>query len=219
MKRDFDFYEFVGVIAPGMVVTVGGALIVSPTYDQIKQFADISAGGLGVLFTLSYVVGQLVQALGNVIEKVWWWLWSGMPSDWPRSGAHQLISDIQRESLQQRVRQMFGKDDFEIGPSIDAKEWFPITRQIYAAVAANGKASRIDVFNGNYGFNRGIAASMLTLLVMMLIAHGLAYKIELTLLALTGIALYRMHRFGVHYGRELFVQFLQVELKNERKAV
>ena len=45
----------------------------------------------------------------------------------------------------------------------DRKKWWPISRQIYADVAKNGKPDRIDTFNGNYGLTRGLTASGLVL--------------------------------------------------------
>ena len=38
----------------------------------------------------------------------------------------------------------------------------------------------------------------------------LYWQIAFIILVSAGVALYRMHRFGVRYARELFVQFLQL---------
>ncbi len=69
----------------------------------------------------------------------------------------------------------------------------------------------MNIFNGNYGLNRGMAAALLAILVLAFVTHGLAAWTAAILLAIgAAIAVFRMHRFGVHYARELFVQFLSI---------
>jgi hypothetical protein len=91
---------------------------------------------------------------------------------------------------------------------MDRKKWLPISRQIYSDVERNGKRDRIETFNGNYGLNRGLAAGCFVLAVF---AFVLGYWLAgLCLLVFCGVYLYRAYRFGVHYGRELYVQFLSM---------
>ena len=44
---------------------------------------------------LAYVVGHLIQALGNLIEQLFWALQGGMPTDWLRTNRHQLLAPTQ----------------------------------------------------------------------------------------------------------------------------
>jgi hypothetical protein len=85
VKRDLSFYEFAGIVAPGLVLLLGIAVLTSdaPSFQQIAKF---DLGGLGLLLVLSYVAGHLVQAIGNVLERVYWSWWGGMPTDWVRNG-------------------------------------------------------------------------------------------------------------------------------------
>ncbi|MBL8809844.1 MAG: hypothetical protein JNM43_06665, partial [Planctomycetaceae bacterium] len=92
------------------------------------------------------------------------------------------------------------------------KAWYGITRQIYAAVSAAGRAGRVDTFNGNYGLNRGLAASLLTIAILVLFTGRSNWPYSVGLLLGAIAALYRMHRFARHYARELFVQFLQLPM-------
>ncbi len=210
MKKDFDFYEFTGILVPGMVVITGFAILFWTDQAQFKKLADLSVGGLGLGLVIAYAAGHLVQAVGNIIEQVWWKMRGGNPTDWIRSGKHDLIASSQRELLQNRVRQMMGNNLFELNASLGVGQWYSIVRQIYAAVAAADRAKRVDVFNGNYGLCRGIASSLLVILIAFTIMNWGAWKVMLILAVLFCVAIYRMHRFGVHYGRELFVQFLQL---------
>jgi len=89
---------------------------------------------------------------------------------------------------------------------MDRKTWFPISRQIYADIAKNGKPDRIDTFNGNYGLNRGLAAATLALAIVSLAE---AQKgVAAALVAVTVVYGYRAYRFARHYAREVYVQFL-----------
>ena len=208
--KEFDFYGTAGVIAPGMVFIVGLVVLFFPHHSKdLMAISDVSLGSLGVGLILAYVAGQLLQAVGNAIETVWWWFWSGMPTDWVRSGKHELISPSQRMLLESRIRLTINDPTFALSGTTD-KHWYAITRQLYAAVAAADRSARIDIFNGNYGLCRGIAAGLFVLLVTSAIMHWQAWKVELLLAALIALAIYRMHRFAVRYGREVFAQYLQL---------
>lgn len=204
--RQFDFYEFVGVIVPGAVFLTGIALT-WPDGSPLERLGQLSIGGLGLGVILAYAAGHLIQAVGNMVEKVWWWAWRGLPSDWPRSGAHSLIAPSQVAQLEERVRSMLPQPEFKLS-STDRGEWYSIVRQIYAAVAKDGRSARIDVFNGNYGLCRGLAASFIAIIPSMALINWPGWAVAAAMALAAGIALYRMHRFGVHYGREVFVQFL-----------
>jgi hypothetical protein len=73
-------------------------------------------------------------------------------------------------------------------------------------VAKNGKPDRIDTFNGMYGLNRGLAAATLSVACASFVVGQPRYGFGLLVLAL--IFAYRAYRFGVHYGREMYLQFL-----------
>lgn len=209
--RDFDFYEFTGIIAPGMLVVVGGALIVMPDYQKILKLAEISVGGLGVGLVLAYIAGQLIQTIGNGLENVWWRLNGGKPTDWVRLGKRKIIADTQYTVLQERVRKLLNNNELKLNSALDPNEWYAITRQIYSAVASANRAVRVDIFNGNYGLHRGIASSLLVLLFMVIITEWQNWRFELFVVVLFAMAVYRMNRFGIHYGRELFIQFIGLD--------
>jgi hypothetical protein len=212
MKADkqFDFYEFAGIVMPGAILIAGLAQAV-PNIGAIIAVKDMTLGTLGLFVILSYAAGHLVQTVGNALEGLYW-LFSGIPTDWIRTGRGHLLSQGQRTALEEQVPKKLGLRAPFAFKHLDKKEWFSITRQIYAAVAAANRANRIDVFNGNYGLNRGLAASLLLVAAVVIIQdhHHWPYSCGLALAALAGI--YRMQRFARHYARELFVQFLQLPL-------
>lgn len=208
--KEFGFYDTIGIIAPGMVLIVGMALISFPCQGELpKMIFNVSVGGLGIGLILAYVAGQLLQAVGNAIASSYWWFWGGKPTDRVRAGKRNLLAPAQRTILVPRLQKMLDAPGLSF-VDIDKKSWDAITRQVYAAVAKAKQNGRIDTFNGVYGLCRGVAAGFLVLLVFQLISNWKAWKIEMLLLVLFGLAIYRMHRFAVHYGRELFVQFLEL---------
>lgn len=214
--RQFDFYEFVGVIVPGAVFLTGVALA-WPDGSPLERIGDLSIGGLGLGVILAYAAGHLVQAVGNMVEKAWWWAWGGMPSDWPRSGSHTLIAPHQSSQLEERVRTLLHQPDFKLS-STNRRDWYSIVRQVYAAVAGDSRSARVDVFNGNYGLCRGLAASFLALIPSVGLIHWPGWGVVAGLAIAAGIAIYRMHRFGVHYGREVMVQFLSIKIEQSSEG-
>ncbi len=208
--RQFDFYEFAGVIAPGVVVLLAAGLI-WPDYLGGIQKLDVTLGGFGLALLIAYVVGHLLQGVGNIFESLWWKLMGGWPSDWPRTGRGDLLSKAQLAKLQDRIRSDFGFADFGFTKDLTAKAWHPIFRQIYAAVRAASRDDRAHTFNGNYGMFRGIVAAAIVSIGGILIVRGWeAWPLCGAFVAAGLLAALRMHRFAKHYARETLVQFLSL---------
>lgn len=206
--RQFDFYEFAGVIAPGTVILLAAGLIWPDFLGGIQKL-EVSLGGFGLVLLLAYVAGHLLQAVGNLLESAWWMINGGWPSDWPRTGKGGLLSGAQLAQLQERIRTDLGFPDFTFGPNLTAKTWNPIFRQVYAMVRTAGRDDRAHTFNGNYGMFRGIASAAIVAAFGTVIARGWeAWLLGTFFLVAAGLALFRMHRFAKQYAQETYVQFL-----------
>ena len=209
--KTFDFYEFTGILVPGSITMVA-VLLLFPQSRTTFFPPDLTVGDLGLFVVLAYAAGHITQAVGNGVEWLLWRILGGMPADWIRTRTHPLLAEEQIHALPAKLSSGLNIYITTIDathPSSGA--WYSITRQIYAAVAAQSRNIRVDTFNGNYGLNRGIASALLIGLIILLFVHGLIYwQFVLLLLVSAGVALYRMYRFGVRYARELFVQFLQL---------
>jgi len=210
MKK-FDFYEFAAVLCPGALL-VFALTKLFPELSFVGNKETFSFGDLGVFVLLSYVTGQLVQALGNVIAKVWWVFWSGLPTDWVRSGKHKLIAQQQMAQLSGKLSELTGIAVPNGVGAFSQADWYVITRQIYTVVRHAGRSSRVDIFNGYYGMFRGLTASLLLVTTLSVIQRGWVH-LRLYVLFTAGVvlAVFRMHRFAVNYARELFVQFLTTQ--------
>lgn len=208
--REFDFYEFAGVLAPGTTVIMATAMIFPDKVSPILK-TGLSLGDLGVITIMAYVIGHLTQAIGNGVECVWWWVRRGWPSDWIGQGRVGLLNKKQMDILENSIESRLGLGGIKLSKDNTRAKWHPVTRQIHAVVAGAGKAARVEIFNGNYGLFRGIAAAMLVAFTMALIAAPkTGWPVKSLILAAFALALFRMQRFGKHYARELFVQFLSL---------
>jgi hypothetical protein len=199
------FYEQVGIVIPGAVVLFG-LLFFVPSLKELLAKDGVSVGQLGIFLLLSYAAGHLLAGLGNIGERLWR-LVGGMPSNWIVQAQTTLLSNEQRESLPKKIHARLGLTVPAV-VGMDQKKWFPISRQIYSDVERNGKRDRIDAFNGNYGLNRGLAAGCFVLACVAFVFGN--WPVGVGLLVLCGLYAYRAYRFGVHYGRELYVQFLSM---------
>jgi hypothetical protein len=212
MKADknFDFYEFAGIVMPGAILIFGLAQA-ETLIAQTVPLKDMSLGSLGVFLILSYAAGHLMQTLGGFLETAWWY-WYGMPSDWIRSNKLKIIHDSQREAIICQLPTKLGLSVPADLSVMSRREWYGITRQIYAAVSAQNRGSRVDIFNGNYGLSRGLCVSLVFVAIVALFKVPTNWS-AIGLLGFGAVlAALRMHRFGKHYARELLVQFLQLPM-------
>ena len=203
--KSLSFYEFAGIVLPGIIVILG----ISILFPNMKNFLfnnTLSVGDFGLVLILAYAAGQINQAVGNLVESVWWQLQGGTPTDWVRQRKGDLLTDTQ---LENSLKLIYSKLDLKIDVTkISASEWRNVTCQIYVSLIAQNRTERIDIFNGNYGMNRGIAAVLITLALLTFFSEVGSIKIALLLLGLSFIAISRMSRFAKYYARELFLQFL-----------
>jgi hypothetical protein len=198
------FYEQVGIVIPGSLFMVG-LLFYIPALNTLVAKDGVTLGQFGIFLLLSYAAGHFIAALGNVLESALWRSFGGMPSDWLTRQKPSLLSRQQIAALETKVASRFGVNIGKL-PGMDRKVWWPISRQVYADVAKNGKVERIDTFNGNYGLNRGLSAACVALAIVA--ATRAQWYVVIGFLALAIVFAYRAYRFGVHYARELYLQFL-----------
>jgi hypothetical protein len=202
--QKLTFYEQIGIVVPGSVV-VFGLVLYYPELKLLTTKDSMSVGELGLFVLIAYAAGHLIAAIANALEQLFWGAVGGMPSDWVTRDPPALVSTEQVENLRTKIKTRFSVTIDNMA-GFDRKKWWPISRQIYADVAKNGKPDRIDTFNGTYGLNRGLASSCLVLVVVALAHADWLIAVGLFIAAL--IYGYRAYRFGVHYARELYVQFL-----------
>jgi hypothetical protein len=201
-----SFYEQVGIVIPGAVFLFG-LMFYAPALHDVLAKDGISIGGLGVFVIISYAVGHLLAALGNVVETLYWRWKGGMPSNWIVGSTPRLLSSSQIAKIQALAASRLGLS-VPCLAELTESTWHPIFREIYSDLEEHGKPGRGDTFNGVYGLNRGLSAAALALAVAVLMLAPAQWIVSVGLVVLSLVYLYRMQRFGVHYAREIYNQFL-----------
>lgn len=205
--KSFDAYEIIGVITPGTVV----ALLLMLEWPDLKALVGdkgFSIGDFGLFIIIAFVLGHLVQAIGNLLEPVLW-VGTGMPTNWVRSGRQSLISAAQRQALQDRVADMEGIGDDMA--TMDRRRWRSITYRAYGRLKVAGATARVDAANRTYGMCRGLSAALFACLIWTLVAHPNEREQLLLLAAALAAAIFRMRRAGITYARALLVDFIDLK--------
>lgn len=195
MKKEFSFYEFVGIIVPSAIFLYSAQLIIEFAYQkQIVDFGKI--GETAIFIIVCYGVGQILQSLGNILESVVWFIYGGMPSKWLTSKnrfGNNLFDNPLNDKMRDKVKLQFGDGITDYG------------RLTYNFVFLKDKTARIDIFNGNYSLFRGLSVSFLLITIMC----GFYFNWQTTALATIPfvLSILRMLRFAKYYATETFKTF------------
>ena len=200
----FNYYETVGVIAPGIVLIFTSSLIWPEQLSQIKTF-DLSLGSFGFALILAYVAGHILQSVGNLIEKVWW-KFSVYPSDSILDKECTIVNQQQKKQIEERLRKIYPEFLFSDQTN---DSWGPFFRQVHNEVSKAGNTARIDAFNGTYGMLRGVAVATFVSAIVMIFVRGFCeWQLILVLIFAGILSLIRMARFGRYYAREVFLEYI-----------
>lgn len=200
----FDPYEFIAVILPGSVVLFG-VLYLFPSAKPVFG-TDMNVGGLGLFVIASFIVGHLIQGFGNALGWAWW-KWKGMPTDWVRQPVQDLIGDEQRR----RLADILLREKNCTLDRLDRKQWYSMVREICSTITHAGRSKRIDAFNRNYGLLRGLTVGCLIFAGLAAYAQPENWLLWTIAFFMAGVSAYRMHRFAVIYGREVFTEYLSIK--------
>ncbi len=199
--RNFDYYEFAGIFVPGAVALFGLSLVIQEVNTLLlsnqNQFSAIS-----IMLVISYACGYLVQAVGNILEKMWWKFRKGWPTDWIMIESNNTYSEHWRESIYSHFMSE-GKNPF-----VNKRTWIGFTREIYAEIKAASLHDRVDFFNGSYGLTRGIASSLILILIVVVVLKGVIINVCLSLVVAIVLSIYSMDKYARTYARELFAQYV-----------
>lgn len=206
----FDAYEYIGVIVPGTIVLYVAAVLYPSSLPGVTT--SLSLADLGVALVLAFVAGHLIQAGGNAWEDMIWFFTDGMPTSWAAKDKTTLLSADQLT----RLDTCFARD-FQCERSSLTDGRGPM-RELFVRIRKHGKTERIDKFNRNYGLMRGIAVAFLAAAALILLKSPYLWREALSMLALCAVATYRMVRFGTHYAREVFVEYLSLDPNSDTKS-
>jgi hypothetical protein len=206
--KQFSLYDVVGVLAPGTVIVVGAGLL----YPQVAGtliHGNLSGGELGLVILLAYIVGNIVAGVSNMLEWPYWAFFGGPHTVRAQKSDGKILSASEYKRLQAKLHETGMLDNSKAIGNLSAKEWWDTTRQIHAFLAGRKLTNRVELFNAQFGMNRGIATAFLIILATTIVRFGTRpWKVELLLAASAAVSLYQMHKFSRHYAQNLFRAFL-----------
>jgi len=190
-----NIYEYVAVIVPGVVFLFGLGVTLPESYVLHRVVMPQDMGTAAVHLFLAFALGHMLQVLGQHVHGYYWSDFGGFPTDWPFTRQHKELSP----ALQQLVQEASGQAEIN-----DLFDWRRAVATVRSLVTTEGFAGRLETFHANYGmFRSTVVAGVLLLLVMPWCTLDL-WSVCPVIVAGIVVSLMGMHRFGVHYARELF---------------
>ncbi|WP_224826487.1 hypothetical protein [Cognatishimia sp. MH4019] len=202
----FDPYEFIAVAIPGALPTLTVSLLV-PEVAAVIMANGVDLGSFGIFLIVSFVVGHVVQLVGNVIEQI---------EAFVTFGAIDMAVREERRPVHSEQWHRFCNHLAEAsisGPAgITSKTWPGLRREVYARLSADGRTERIDMFNRTYGLCRGmVAGAAISAGVLLFFGDENGWKLSAMVVVFLALPLYvRMRRFSRYYFTETVSQFLSL---------
>lgn len=156
MTDKFDFYDVMATLVPGILIVALIGVLFPAMQNRLESGHD-GAFAVMALTALSVFAGQLLVAVGSLVEPLLYRTWGGNPSD------AALTEGLGNRYLPKtKGAAIRAKLAAECEPDAETVSLF-----IKAMSLANGAAgSKADRFNGLYAYHR-------TLLVLAVAALGL----------------------------------------------
>jgi hypothetical protein len=123
VAKSFDAYEVIGVIIPGTVVALL-LMMEWPPFRTLASEKGLSIGALGLFVLVAFVLGQLIQAVGNVMEPIIWFR-TGLPTNWVKNANQKLLPPEQRNPLEAAIAKM--ESTAQDLSKISQSRWLAIT--------------------------------------------------------------------------------------------
>ncbi len=152
MVEKLNFYDLVGVLIPGVIMTAVLPLL----FPKIVAFLPLSffpeAFSVIILVGVAFFFGQVIQAFGSLAEPLLFWTWGGRPSESIISG--KAISYLPKDSAT-RIDCALKK---AIGRDAAKRSVF-----LYAIQLSLSVPSRSQRFQGLYAYHRSLLVTSLSM--------------------------------------------------------
>lgn len=203
--RNFDFYEFVALIVPGLCFC---SFVVYIYHPELMTSGSVQLAGL--LLPLGYAIGHLLHGLGNIFERA--------SSLFSRQSSGACVVTLGCRDFPNNLKQKFSENLARClditDPNIPEKDRDKVFAQMIMYVGLHSLGGRVNIFNANYSLFRGLlsacfACAALVLICQNRLAANLTFWFWLIMLAL--ISFLRMRRFSRYYAREVLFVFCSMK--------
>ncbi len=201
----FDTYEYVGIITPGVVLLTVLLFLFPDAKVQLAGREGIQLGALGIFLILSFVLGHIVQSLGNIVSWLDKALSDGNASDRLLDPACAIVNAKQRAALKLSLLDRLGVVFENQTPG----EWRTTRTEMYGIVAAAEKSTRIDAFNRSYSLNKGLSCVFFISAVLIIVVAEQPGIWGVILAGTSVLSFNRMRWFSECYTRELVLEFIR----------
>ena len=154
----FEFYDVLGSLVPGLVAI--GMIFGAWWWTGHKLEMPSMPQGVPVLVILAtaIVVGQVIQALGSLVEPFYYWTWGGRPSD---RALKRTQASAQAERLRKRLANYIGADGNR--PFTDQEVFM-----VALSLCTHKTLGRVQRFNSLYAYHRALTTLLLISTIMTL---------------------------------------------------
>lgn len=158
-----NFYDLVGYLLPGATATLLLYWFVI-VFWGVKAPVQINDFGTAVaFFAVSYCVGNLVQALGNIFERIYESRWGGKFADQFIRAKNDYFPSAFKKKLAALIVQVFHtaeSADALMGDADDGQHMRLESFHLCKALIDQRRAGRqSEIFEGLYGLYRGVLAT------------------------------------------------------------
>lgn len=227
MSKEFGYYDIFAVFIPGAVTVIVFLLLQNDCKKEyFGEFLNISLGSSILIIISIYVLGEIIQAFGKLVECLFWIPFSGKPTTW--------ISSEKRNKIICLIRTWNYKEQQDILPSSDLKlirNWigsnstdfskksvsrcFNSIQNISFQLEENKKWITIMIAKAN--MFRGFLVMALLFLSPLSQYCNLHYTktVVINLLAVLIISCFRYRYYSKIYAKKLYSSFIK-EIKSKK---
>ena len=202
---NFKYYDTLSTLISGTVLL----FIISMTTEW-----DVSQFNVAIILALAYVLGYMLNALGALLEPVYYWFMGGMPSN-------KLLT-APKPSCRGNVRNYtgFGRIRFyEYDKAVrclkkELNDENANARKMFGKAMSysnTNEKTRVPDFNAQYAFSRGMLTLALVSSAFILPKFydvWYAWLIVVFVVLLVGL---RCKERGYYYAREVLIEYLNTK--------
>ena len=162
MEEKFDYYDVVGTLVPGMLVTTGSWVLLTWAGVTVTVPAIGDALAVVIFLGLAFFSGAVVQGMGGFAEPLFYKTWGGMPSSVIWSGTDSVLGESTIGRIRQALRTRLASISGQATPEANDSDLFQYARSL----AVRYDLGRVHRFNALYAYHRNCLAGILMLLLL-----------------------------------------------------